>query len=174
MEQTNSARDLSRIVDLGLIEQFLTHEAHLLDDRRFEDWIELFTKDGFYWAPASIDQRDLVNAVSLIYDDGNAMRTRIARLRHPEIHAQTPPSRTARIVANIFVEEISEDRKQFLVRSKFIFYEFRPNIPDALERTFGGTYYHRLIDIGQTFKIASKKVILANCEATFEPIAVYF
>ena len=31
------------------IEQFLYREARLLDDRRFRDWLELFTDDVRYW-----------------------------------------------------------------------------------------------------------------------------
>ena len=38
------------------IELFLLHEARLLDQRRFEEWMELFTEDGYYWAPARPDQ----------------------------------------------------------------------------------------------------------------------
>ncbi len=33
------------------VETFLIHEAGLLDDRRFEDWADLFTEDGYYWRP---------------------------------------------------------------------------------------------------------------------------
>ena len=33
------------------VEQFLYHEARLLDERRFHDWIELFTEDVHYWMP---------------------------------------------------------------------------------------------------------------------------
>jgi len=74
--------------------KFITREVELLDTRRFEEWAELFTEDGFYWAPVSPDQTDPREHVSLFYDDRKAMRTRIARLRHPQIHVQTPPSRT--------------------------------------------------------------------------------
>ncbi|MGH9034150.1 MAG: aromatic-ring-hydroxylating dioxygenase subunit beta, partial [Acidimicrobiia bacterium] len=33
------------------IEQFLYHEANLLDEREFQDWLELFTDDIHYWMP---------------------------------------------------------------------------------------------------------------------------
>jgi benzoate/toluate 1,2-dioxygenase beta subunit len=156
------------------IEEFLLHEAHLLDDRRFEAWMALFTDDGFYWAPASLDQADPLNSVSLIYDDCAAMRTRILRLRHPRIHVQTPPSRTVRLVANAFIEEQTADGSACTVRSKFIIYEYRPSIPEALERVFAGTYRHRLVADGDGFKIAWKKALLANCDARLGAFAIYF
>jgi benzoate/toluate 1,2-dioxygenase beta subunit len=160
--------------DNRAIEAFLLHEAHLLDDRRFEEWMELFTPDGYYWAPASLGQTDPLNAVSLVYDDREAMQTRIRRLRHPRIHVQTPPSRTARLVANAFVEEADADGGACVVRSKFMIYEYRPSIPEALERVFGGTYRHRLVTGGGGFRIAWKKAELANCDARLGAFAIYF
>ena len=35
--------------DRAPIEQFLIHEALLLDGRRFRDWMGLFADDGTYW-----------------------------------------------------------------------------------------------------------------------------
>ncbi len=161
-------------MNIRRVEEFLLHEAHLLDDRQFEAWMALFTDDGFYWAPASLDQADPLNAVSLIYDDRAAMRTRILRLRHPRIHAQTPPSRTVRLVANAFIEDQADDGSACTVRAKFIMYEYRPSIPDALERVFAGTYRHRLMADGDGFKIASKTALLANCDARLGAFAIYF
>ena len=31
------------------VEQFLYREARLLDERRFHEWLELFTEDVRYW-----------------------------------------------------------------------------------------------------------------------------
>ncbi len=159
---------------LSEIETFLANEAHLLDSRQFEAWMELFTADGHYWAPAEFDQADPLNHVSLIYDDREAMEIRIKRLRHPRIHAQTPPTRTARIVANPVIEETTEDGSTCLVRSKFLLYEYRPSIPEAQQRVLGGTYWHRLVSNGAGLKIASKKALLANCDARLSPFFVYF
>ena len=34
------------------VEQFLYRQAELLDAKRWQDWIDLFTPDGVYWMPA--------------------------------------------------------------------------------------------------------------------------
>jgi 3-phenylpropionate/cinnamic acid dioxygenase small subunit len=34
---------------IGEVEQFLYREARLLDERRFHEWLELFTEDVRYW-----------------------------------------------------------------------------------------------------------------------------
>ena len=79
------------MIDRSECEQFLIHEARLLDDRRFRDWMALFTEDGSYWVPASVGQATPFGRTSLFYDDLELMRTRIDRLEHPLIHVQTPP-----------------------------------------------------------------------------------
>ena len=47
------------MIDRSECERFLIHEARLLDDRRFRDWMALFTEDGSYWVPASVGQASL-------------------------------------------------------------------------------------------------------------------
>ena len=39
---------------ISRVEQFLFQEARLLDERRFEEWLSLFSDDGVYWIPARI------------------------------------------------------------------------------------------------------------------------
>ena len=39
-------------LDVYRCEQFLVHEARLLDEARFDEWLALFTADGWYWVPS--------------------------------------------------------------------------------------------------------------------------
>lgn len=159
---------------LAEIEPFLIEEAHLLDSRQFEAWMELFTADGVYWAPSTPDQDNPFDHVSLIYDDREAMETRIRRLRHPRIHSQNPHTRTTRMIGNFAVEEPCDAGGGCVIRSKFLLYEYRPSIPEGQERVLGGTYWHRLVRTGAGLKIARKKALLANCDARLSPFFVYF
>ena len=43
-------------IDRAQFEEFVIHEATLLDKRRFRDWMGLFAEDGTYWVPAVPDQ----------------------------------------------------------------------------------------------------------------------
>jgi benzoate/toluate 1,2-dioxygenase beta subunit len=106
-------------IDRAPIEQFLIHEAGLLDSRRFRDWMGLFADDGTYWVPAVPDQESPFDQASLFYDDRDLMRTRVERLEHPRIHVQTPPSRTAHLVGNVLVEEADEAKGEYVVGSSF-------------------------------------------------------
>src|SRR5580704_15055970 len=77
-------------LDLRRCEQFLLHEARLLDDGKFDDWLALFTLDAWYWVPSESDQSDPVETVSLIYDDRRLLETRVRRLASPRMYSQEP------------------------------------------------------------------------------------
>ncbi|ABM58412.1 aromatic-ring-hydroxylating dioxygenase subunit beta [Verminephrobacter eiseniae] len=49
---------------------FVAHEAALLDKRRFDEWLALFTADGHYWVPLlGAAQADPYSHNSLAYED---------------------------------------------------------------------------------------------------------
>src|SRR5262245_31385497 len=155
-------------IDHAAFEEFLIHEAALLDARRFRDWMALFADDGTYWVPAVPDQLSPFDQASLFYDDRELMKTRVDRLEHPRIHVQTPPSRTAHLVGNIVVEEADAANGEFVVASTVIMVEYR----DEAQRVFAGRQHHRLRRDGSGFRIAQKRVDLINCDSAFEAMAV--
>jgi 3-phenylpropionate/cinnamic acid dioxygenase small subunit len=50
--------------------QFYIHEAWLLDDRKFHDWLELFTDDVFYFMPRrrNVHRKDLAQELTEVGD----------------------------------------------------------------------------------------------------------
>ena len=38
------------------VERCLARQAEILDEKRWDDWLELFTEDGHYWMPAHEEQ----------------------------------------------------------------------------------------------------------------------
>lgn len=153
--------------DRAAIEAFLIHEAHLLDTRRFDDWRELFTEDGYYWVPLRAGQESPHTEASLFYDDRDRMETRFARLAHPRIHAQSPPHRTCHIVGNIAVESTDAAHQECHVRSSLIMVDYRAHV----QRLFAGQVRHCLRRVGDADRIVFKRVDLINCDDAFELIA---
>ena len=45
-------------IETQLAERFLACQAEILDEKRWDDWLALFTEDGHYWMPAHEDQID--------------------------------------------------------------------------------------------------------------------
>jgi benzoate/toluate 1,2-dioxygenase beta subunit len=142
-------------------EAFLVREARLLDEGRFDEWLALFTDDGWYWVPSQPDQADPFNTVSLIYDDRRLLETRVRRLSNPHLHAQQPRSSTSRIVANVTIESD-------LVRSKLLVIEYR----QGAQRTFAGTCRHKLVLVSERLRIAWKRVDLVNCDDAIDGLVI--
>lgn len=149
-------------------EEFLLHEARLLDEAKFDDWLALFTPDAQYWVPSEPNQQNPHDTVSLMYDDRRLLETRVRRLASPRIYSQEPRSRTSRIVANVTLEESSADYA--LTRSKFMLIEFRRNE----QRMFGGTCFHRLVRHEGALRIRLKRIDLLNCDAPLDGLVVPF
>ncbi len=153
----------------GAIEAFLVAEARILDERRWDDWLTLFTSDAWYWVPIEEGQEDPRTTVSLMYDDRLLLETRVRRLTANTSHAQTPGSRTSRLVANVTLEDESGDL--LAVRSKFQMIEYRRDT----QRLFGGTQWHGLQRLtGDKFMIRWKKVELVNCDSVMDGLSVPF
>ena len=158
------------LFDRGEVEEFLIHEAALLDDRRFEEWRDLFDEDGYYWVPLRPDQVSPETESSLFYDNRQIMQTRIERLRHPRIHSQTPPHRTSRLIGNVAVAETDSTKSECTVRSSLMMADYRLRV----QRVFAARVTHRLRLREGKYSIAWKRVDLINCDDAFELIAVPF
>lgn len=174
MDQLTQQRASIVMPGIQEVEAFLVHEARLLDERRFEEWMALFDENGFYWAPASVNQESPQTEVSIFYDDHELMAQRITRLRHERIHSQIPHSRTVHLVSNASIKDFNAETGQLTVLSKFLIVEYRPSIPEGTQRIFGGDYQHTLIKSGDNITILGKKAMLVNCDAAFGPLALYF
>jgi 3-phenylpropionate/cinnamic acid dioxygenase small subunit len=156
-------------LDLRTCEEFLRHEAELLDDARFDEWLALFTSEATYWVPSEPDQANPRDTVSLMYDDRRLLETRVRRLASPRIYSQEPRSRTSRIVTNVSMRE-NDALAGCLVRSKFSIVEYRRE----QQRIFAGTYFHRLVTQDGRIRIASKRINLVNCDAAMDGLVIPF
>jgi 3-phenylpropionate/cinnamic acid dioxygenase small subunit len=167
-QRSSQARAQAALFTLAECETFLVHEARLLDEARFDEWLALFTTDAWYWVPTEPDQASPHDTVSLIYDDRRLLETRVRRLSSPRIYSQEPRSRTSRMIGNLTIEENAADA--CIVRSKFQLLEYRRET----QRIFGGTLRHRLVRGEAGIRIAWKRVDLVNCDAPHEGLVVPF
>jgi len=156
---------------LADVQQFVEHEVALLDEQRFEEWLELFADDGAYWVPAKPGQESPLNHVSLFYDDKHTLGLRVQRLRHPAIHSQVPRSKTVRLVANFKLETPEADPSLYRVISKFVMLEDRSGYA---RRLFGGRYTHILRRKSGGLEIVLKRVELTNCDQSFPALTQPF
>lgn len=125
------------------IEQFLYMEARLLDERKYHEWLDLFSEDAKYWMPvmgrryqaaskavAIVNGRDhdedefSKSGELAIFDETKAsLASRISRLDTGMAWAEDPPSSTCRVVSN--VEVCVRDVHELVVYSNLILYRTR-------------------------------------------------
>ena len=155
---------------LRTLEQFLFHEARLIDEKRWDEWAALFTADGTYWVPATRGQPDPLHHVSLIYEDALLRSIRIKRYAHPNARSLQPEPTSVHLISNVMLDAHDPQSGDCVVNSRFIMLEYRRD----RQNTYGGACTHELVVAGESFKIQHKKVEIINCEAAQENIQIYF
>jgi ethylbenzene dioxygenase beta subunit len=152
------------------IETLIAREAALLDDRRYDDWLALYAADAWYWVPHRPEQTSPRDEISIFYDDRMLMETRVRRLMAAIAHAETPRTRTLRVVGRAGIAPAAEPGCDFVATAKFVMIEYRLNT----QHLYGGTSRYGLRRAGAGFAIAWKRVDLVNAGSTHEPMSVPF
>jgi benzoate/toluate 1,2-dioxygenase beta subunit len=150
------------------VEQFLYHEAWLLDHGRLDEWLGLFADDALYWIPLQANQSDPLTASSIVYDDRRLLEVRVRQFQHPRAHARTPVPRTVHQVSNVHVLEAEGD--ELRVASTLVLLEYRRE----RQRVWGALVEHRLRRTRDGLQIAAKRIDLVNSEAELDGIVCLF
>ena len=137
------------------VEGFFFHEAGLLDNWALDEWLHLLTDDAAYYVPPTDKPHaSHHDTLFIIADDIVRLRERVIRLKDPACHAEYPPSRTRRFIANV---RAREDGGFIDARANFIVYRNRRG---GDIRTFTGEYRNRLVRLDGVLKIAERRAIL--------------
>src|SRR5215813_7394228 len=150
------------------IEQFLYHEAWLLDQGRLDEWLALYTVDATYWIPLQANQTDPLTTSSIVYDDRRLLEVRVRQFQHPRAHARMPAPRTVHQISNVQVVQVEGDTLR--VVSTLVLVEYRRE----RQRVWGALVEHGLRRTAAGFRIAAKRVDLVNSEAELDGIVSIF
>jgi len=166
------AHDSKQLLTLLLaqeIHEFLCAEADLLDERRYDEWLDLLTDDVSYWVPlrrnVSADQRDTENTKQgkdiNWFDEGKVtLRQRIRQVTSGVHWAEEPSPRVSRFISNLYDIQASpgvEDPQEVCVRYKILIY--RNKLEDDTD-VFVGKRHDTLRRVQDQWKIAKRTVIL--------------
>ena len=146
---------------------FVYQEARTIDEKRFDDWYDMFTEDGRYWMPLTRDQPDGVLHNSLFYEDRLLLRVRIERLKNPRSYSQGTPSYCHHVLQQPMIEERRDEL--VVVRTPFVYLETQGDSQIVL----GATAYHHLVQDQSELKMQLKKVELVNPDAGFGSIQMF-
>jgi 3-phenylpropionate/cinnamic acid dioxygenase small subunit len=145
------------------VEQFLYRQAELLDAKRWQDWIDLFAKDGVYWMPPDPSYKTWDGTPAIFAEDKNLMNVRMKRVLHPDAWSQRPQWGTNHIVSNVSIRK-SRKNGDLEVRSRFHMMELRRD--DV--RHFAGSYTHQLKKTKNGFQIKLQRVDMTNAQAAYD------
>lgn len=153
------------------LEDFLYREAHILDEHRLDDWLDLFTDDVEYLVPLrEYTQGEVEPAGHPVIRDDKAMLT--ARVRKDATgfsHVETPVSMTCHLISNVVVEETTTP-DEVDVLSAFTVRQARKLRDEAW---WAGRRRDRIRRVDGGWKIARREVHL---DSTVLPrgIAIFF
>jgi biphenyl 2,3-dioxygenase beta subunit len=145
------------------VEQFLYHEARLLDDRKFDEWLDLLTDDIHYWMPIrrTTTMREIENeftapgAMAFFDDDKTYLTIRVQKMSAGNAWSEDPPSRTRHFVSNIRIVEIQGD--DITIDANFHLYRTRL---DSEEDSWLGRRKDVLRRVDGNFMIACRHIFL--------------
>ena len=174
---TNAA--IERLLFEREIEKFLYREAELLDDRRYNDWIELIAEDIHYHMPVRRNvkfgeqHRENTDSASEIswFDEGK--RTLAGRVRqiNTGLHwAEEPFSRIRHLITNIQVGELDGD--EVPVRSNF--YCWTNRLRDEVNMFVGTRQDVLRRDTDTGWKIAKRLILLDQNVLLSKVITTFF
>lgn len=172
------------------IEQFLYREARLLDERRFQEWLALFTDDVHYWMagrsnrypksskaihiskPELYDEDDLPkhNELAILDENRDTLSRRIARLDTGMAWSEDPPSRTRHMVNNVEVTAGASE-SELKVCSNFLVYQNRRETEWNL---YVGARRDVLRRVEDTWQIASRRVVLDQSVLLAKNVTTFF
>jgi 3-phenylpropionate/cinnamic acid dioxygenase small subunit len=161
--------DLTRLLLKQEVEDFLFGEAELLDERRYEEWLELFTEDARYWMPMrrnvpadELDREFTREGLDVNwFDEGKDTLTRRVKQIRTGVHwAEQPPSRICHMVSNVQILHRSPagpSPTEAAIKSRFLLYRNRVETETDF---LVGKREDLLRRVNGDWRIARRKIIL--------------
>lgn len=163
-----AARANLEVGSIRAVEQFIFHEARMLDERSYDAWLALWTEEGRYWMPRHHNQANPFEQISLFYEDRMLRETRVKRLLNPRNWSQQPVTRSSRLVGNVQVEGL-DSQGRLIVRSVIHYTEHRLE-----QRHLAGQVFHKLESTSEgCWRIYLKRIDLVNCDSVFANLEVF-
>jgi 3-phenylpropionate/cinnamic acid dioxygenase small subunit len=157
------------VVDDRQLIEFVQWEARLIDEKRFDEWYDLFADDGRYWMPLTRGQPAGPEHTSLFDEDKLLLKIRIERLRNPNSYSQAQPSWCQHILQMPSIESRDAESGGAVLRTPFMYLEYQQDQQDL----YAGVAWHHLKRAGEKIVIALKKIELLNCEAALPSLQLF-
>ena len=165
----DTSPQLARLLLKQEIEDFLYHEAEILDERRYEEWLDLLCEDIRYYMPmrrnvkfGELDREFTREGQDINwFDEGKDTLARRVKQILTGVHwAEEPLSRICHIVSNVQVLEATpsaSEPTEVKIKSRFLVYRNRVATETDI---LVGKREDRLRKVNGDWNIAQRKIIL--------------
>ena len=164
------------------IEELLYREAELLDERRYEEWLELFTEDVRYWMPMRRNvprdelEREFTREGTDVnwFDEGKETLARRVKQILTGVHwAEEPASRICHMVSNVQVLTAppAGPSAEIAVKSRFLISRNRVETETDL---LVGKREDLLRRVDGSWKIARRKIVLDQSVLLVKNLTFFF
>ncbi|MEH2520073.1 3-phenylpropionate/cinnamic acid dioxygenase small subunit [Bradyrhizobium sp. AZCC 1610] len=148
---------------------FVVREARLIDQQRFDEWLDMYADDAFYWMPLEWNQTDPRLTCSLMYEDKLLLSIRVERLKGARTFSQKPKSRCHHVLQTPQVDSRNTAANSYVTWTAMHYVETRLE-----EQTLYAAWatHHMSVEDGR-LKINLKRVDVINCDAAFGNIQLF-
>ena len=166
------------------IEDFYYHEADLLDDRRFRDWLDILADDISYFMPirrnvkfgqhATRENTRIGEGISWFDEDKWTLTKRVEQILTGVHYAEEPLSRISHMVSNVQIKAVRPDLAQPAevdVTSRFLVYQNRVEYETY---TFVGRRNDTLRATQGVWKVAKREILLEQNILLAKGLTMFF
>lgn len=156
------------------VQHFLIREAELLDERRWEEWLEILTDDVSYRMPVRVTkehtlEKSVLGNMDHFNEDRYSLEKRVERLGTEYAWTEDPPSRTRHFVTNVRVYT-REEEDELLAKSYLLLFRSRGDAdPDFISAE--RTDVLRKVDGG--LKISSRTILMDESVLRTQNLAIF-
>jgi len=177
------ASAIARLLLRQEIEDFLYHEAELLDERRYEEWLDLFTEDTHYFMPMrrnvprdELDREFTREGADVNwFDEGKDTLGRRVKQILTGVHwAEEPPSRICHMVSNVQILDATPAGPaptEVAVKSRFLIYRNRVETETDF---LVGKREDVLRRVDGAWRIARRKIVLDQSVLLAKNLTFFF
>jgi 3-phenylpropionate/cinnamic acid dioxygenase small subunit len=152
---------MSHSAEWEIAQELIFLEAHHLDQKAWDDWLDLYTEDAVFWMPSWVNEFETTTQpeteLNLLYLKGKShLEDRVYRLQTEDSFASVPSARTVHLVSNVRVSKV--EAHEIKVHANWLVHSY--GLHGAINR--GGYYDYTLRWVNSELKIAFKKVTMID------------
>lgn len=155
---------------------FLLREAEYLDDRRFGDWLGLLDPALQYKVPVRTTRENwdgdgISDRAFYMEEDYSSIDMRVKRLGSRFAWAESPATRTRRMVGNVRLGDGDPSAAGVAVRSNVAIFTYRGEVPQPIVLT--AERFDRLVTRDGALRLIERTAVMDSAVLGLEALSIF-